>query len=470
MKNTKALFDVIVIGSGPAGQKAAVQSAKEGKKVAVVEQFKHVGGACVHRGTIPSKALREQAVSRGAVIKKLREMALSVKMPNTGVADLITGMDEVIHHHDEYMKAQLSRNGIHILHGRASFIDKHTLDIRTVTGGMESYAAENIVICTGSRPRLPDNVPIDHEAIYDSDSILSLAYLPQSMVVLGGGVIACEYASVFSMLGVEVTMVDRFPGPLGFLDSSLSAHFVAEFEKAGGKFLGNAVLKDCSFDGISEVITELEDGRKLKSEKLLCTLGRVSELRGLNAEAVGIEVSDNLLIKVSEFGQTTVPNIYAAGDVVGPPSLASVSMEQGRRAACHFLNLDPGQKPDWIPGGIYCIPELAFVGQTEQQVIDTYGRALVGRAKFSEIARGQISGKLDGFLKLVTCPEGIIRGVHIAGEQATELIHIGQMSLIQSANIEIFVENTFNFPTFAESYRVAALQIKAESRRVSEVA
>lgn len=463
-------FDVIVIGSGPAGQKAAIQAAKEGKKVAVVEQFKHVGGACVHKGTIPSKALREQAVSRARVIRKLAEMSLKVTMPRTGVTDLISGMDEVIRHHDIYMQEQLSRNGIQILHGRAAFIDKHTLSVRTVSGAKEIYETGNVVISTGSRPRLPDNVPIDHENMYDSDSILSLAYLPQSMVVLGAGVIACEYASIFSMLGVKVTMIDKYAAPLGFLDASLSKQFVLEFEKGGGTFIGNANLKVCTFNGVSEVSTELEDGRVLKSEKLLCTLGRISELRGLDVDVVGINVSEQLLIEVNEFGQTSVPNIYAAGDVVGPPSLASVSMEQGRRAACHFLNIDSGHKPEWIPGGIFSLPELAFVGLTESQVISEYGSATVGYANYSEIARGQISGNKEGFLKLLACPEGIIRGVHIAGEQATELIHIAQMGLIQGATIETFVENTFNFPTYAEAYRVAALQAKAVHRKAQQVA
>ena len=463
-------FDVVVIGSGPAGQKAAIQSAKAGRSVAVIEQLKEVGGACVHHGTIPSKALRERALQHSAFSHRLEELPVAPELAEVHVAELIGEMGEVIHNHDQYMKAQLERNGIEIIHARASFIDRHHLEVQETNGARKRIKSEYIVIATGSTPRMPENIPIDHENIYDSDSILSLAYLPESMVVLGGGVIACEYASVFALLGVKVTMIDRYPRPLGFLDATLTEHFVSSFEAMGGCFLGETEVLDSCFDGVSSVQTRLADGRVVNSEKLLCALGRISRLDGLKAEDVGVKITDRLLVEVDPQGKTSVDNIYAAGDVVGPPSLASASMEQGRRAACDFLAIDPGCQGEWTPSGIYAVPELACVGATEEQVVSQYGAALTGCARFNEIARGHIAGSGDGLLKMVASPDRVVRGVHIVGENATEMIHIAQMGLIQSATVETYIENVFNFPTYAECFRVAALQIeKGEADTVAPV-
>jgi NAD(P) transhydrogenase len=455
-------YDVIVIGGGPAGQKAAVQAAKCGRRVALIEQLKEVGGACVHQGTIPSKALRERALERRRVADRLRALGAANEAPITDVGSLIGEMTEVIRNHDLYMAAQMKRNAIEVVHGRASFLSSRALRVRFIDGREAEFSADHFVIATGSKPRHPSNVPIDHEAIYDSDSILSLAYLPASLVVLGGGVIASEYASIFAVLGVEVTMIDRAPTPLGFLEPEMVQGFLTAFARDGGRFIGDAVADRVEFDGVSRVRTRLADGRVVDSDKLLCALGRISQLDGLHIERAGVTVSERQLVEVNEFGQTSVPHIYAAGDVIGPPSLASAAMEQGRRAACHLLGIDPGNQGEWIPSGIYSVPEIASVGLTTAETRARYGGVVIGFAKFDEIARGHIARCPDGLLKMLASPDGVVRGVHIIGDNATDLVHIGQMGLIHSVSAETYVENVFNFPTFAECYRVAALQITGQ--------
>ncbi len=459
-------YDLIVVGAGPAGQKAAVQAAKVGRRVALIEQLKEVGGACVHQGTIPSKALRERALERRRVLDRLRELGVPTEIPVGDVGALIGEMTDVIRKHDVYMAEQMRRNGIDVVHGRASFLTPSRMQVRHLDGSARELTADYFVIATGSKPRRPDNVPIDHESIYDSDSILSLGYLPESLVVLGGGVIASEYATIFAVLGVEVTMIDRAPTPLGFLEPEMVRGFLAAFARQGGCFVGNAHIERVEFDGVSRVRTRLADGRVVESEKALCALGRISQLDALHVERAGVVVDARQLVQVDQFGQTSAPHIFAAGDVIGPPSLASAAMEQGRRAACRILGLDPGHRAEWIPTGIYCVPEIACVGLTTEQTRARYGSALIGLARFDEIARGHIARCPDGLLKMVASPDGIVRGIHIIGDNATDLVHIGQMGLIHSVAAETYVENVFNFPTFAECYRVAALQITGRSAPV----
>ncbi len=249
---------------------------------------------------------------------------------------------------------------------------------------------------------------------------------------------------------------------MGFLYRDLTDSFVVSFANRGGKFMGSTDIKEVRFDGIAQVETEFSDGTVVRSEKVLCALGRVSQLEGLCIENAGLKVNERQLIEVNKMGQTAVPHIYAVGDVIGPPSLASASMEQGRRAACDILGLDPGRQGGWIPTGIYAVPELASVGVTEIAARDDFDGVVVGYSHFKEIARGHIANSQEGMLKLVVSGDRMIRGVHIVGEQATELIHIGQMGLIQGATVDTFVENVFNFPTYAESYRVAALSAAAQ--------
>jgi len=455
-------YDAIVIGSGPSGQKAAIQLAKDGRKVALCEQLREIGGACVHHGTIPSKALRERAVDRSRVNQRMREMNRPEMEQGISVAELIGEMSDVVSAHDQYMTEQLKRNGVQIIHGRASFADPHCVEILATSGHSERCQAEYFVIAAGSKPRHPENVAIDHEHVYDSDSILTLAYMPATMVVLGGGVIACEYASIFAMLGVKVTLIDRYQLPLGFLDHDLTSAFVRAFERRGGVFLGNEEIVSCGFDGVSQAETILANGTVVKSDKVLCAQGRIADLTNLKIENAGLQVNDRLLIEVDENGRTAQPHIYAAGDAIGPPSLASSSMEQGRRAACHILGKDVGTLGALMPSGIYAIPELASVGLTEAQAREKFDEVVVGIADFREIARGHIANARDGMLKLVVSGDSIVRGVHVIGIHATELVHIGQMGMLQGADLNIYIDNVFNFPTYAESYRVAAINAQAK--------
>ena len=462
MSDTTFDYDVLVIGSGPAGQKSAIQAAKAEQRVAIVELDSLFGGACVHRGTIPSKTLRENALR----VKNMRQNAALADFKlgeDTEMVTLIDRLDEVLKSHDKYMRKQMDRNKVERIHGRASFIDNQTIRITKVGGNTSDVRAKTIIIAAGSHPRTPDNIPIDHEHVFDSDSILSMLYLPSSLTVLGGGVIASEYATIFQALGVKVTMIDRYPTPLGFLDSDMTDTFAKAFTNMGGTWMGSQNVEKVYWDGISEVVTECADGAVIRSQKLLCAAGRLANVKGLQLENAGLALNEKGLISVDENLRTNVANIYAAGDVIGPPSLASASMEQGRRASCNALGINTGTMGQLIPAGIYSIPELSSVGLTEKQAREQYGNVIVGTALFAEVARGQISGNTEGMLKIVADPQGKkILGVMLVGEGSTEVIHIGHMAMLCDADVDIFVESTFNFPTLAEAYRIAALEILAK--------
>lgn len=459
-------FDLIVIGSGPAGQKAAIQAAKLGKRVAMIERTREIGGTCVYRGTIPSKTLRENAL-------RIKNMRMSAEIANfklnedIELATLTKRLDEVLSSHDRYLGNQLRRNQVELFHARARFINDTEIEINTVHNQQIQLSFDYCIIATGSYPRHPPNVPVDHEHIFDSDSILSMLYLPKSLTVLGSGVIASEYASIFQALGVKVYLIDKYPLPLGFLDRDLCQKFVYAFENMGGLWLGNTVVKSVSWNDFNAVVTECEDGERYHSEKLLCAAGRLANVRDLCIENAGLTLNSQGLISVNDELQTTVPNIYAAGDVIGPPSLASASMEQGRRAACNAFSHPIGGVQSLIPAGIYSIPELSSVGMSENSAREKYGDIIVGIAYFEEVARGQISSNQDGMLKLIADAKGEqLLGATIIGEGATELIHIAQMALIANAKVDMFVESVFNFPTLAEAYRVAALDVIEQRQSV----
>ena len=331
--------DVLVIGSGPAGQKAAVQAAKAGKTVALVERDQSLGGACVHRGTIPSKTLRENALR----VKNMRKNASLCNFElaeDTEMSTLIDRLNRVLKAHDGFMVNQIKRNNIERVHGRAKFISANEIEVTKVRGEPERFHASSIVIASGSIPREPDNIHIDHENTFDSDSILTMLYLPRSLTVLGGGVIASEYASIFQALGVKVTMIDRYPLPLGFMDADLTSTFVESFTEMGGTWLGEKNVTKVEWDGLSQVVTHCDDGTVIKSAKLLCAAGRMANVQDLHLENAGLAINEMGHISVDEMLQTAVPHIYAAGDVIGPPSLASASMEQGRRASCNALGME----------------------------------------------------------------------------------------------------------------------------------
>jgi NAD(P) transhydrogenase len=462
-------FEVIVIGSGPAGQKAAIQAAKAGKRVAVIERDRQVGGSCVHTGTIPSKSLREHA---------LRQRIRRVDLMDEPIQSLLDGVGETIAAHDAYMAAQLERNHIALVRGRASFVarqaraeDKSAKEVRIqhIDGTSQALIAPIVIIATGSRPRPPAHLSVDHEHVLDSDSILSLAYLPRSLLVIGGGVIASEYAAMFAALGCKITQADQLDQPLAFLDPELTAFYLDELRRNGGEYIPRAEAAAARFDGVSQVRVEFKGGRVIEADKVLVALGRLANVDGLNLGAIGVQLTERGHVRVNECLETTVPGIYAAGDVIGPPALASVSMEQGRRAACHALGLlVPSDPVSRLPSGVYTLPEIATVGLDEHGARRHFGAALVGRARFEEIARGQINGCQRGLLKLIADPGGRrVVGVQIAGDGATELVHIGQLGLAAELDVDAYVDNVFNFPTMAEAYRIAALDIVKQRGRVS---
>ncbi|MGE3172743.1 MAG: Si-specific NAD(P)(+) transhydrogenase [Planctomycetota bacterium] len=457
-------FEVLVLGSGPAGQKAAVQAAKAERRVAIIERERGVGGACVHRGTIPSKTLRETAVHLAGFRQRVgRHIAVEIPQ-DLQLLSLMDRMEQVVQAHVSYQCAQLERNGIEQIHGRARFVSPTQVEVEAVFGERRTLSADVIVIATGSRPRAPDGIAIDHEHVFDSDSILSMTYLPKSLTVLGGGVIASEYATIFASLGVAVTMIDKAERPLSFLDREILDRFVEAFEcNPGCVFVGGAGVRSVAWNGVDGVITTLENGWQAQTEKVLCALGRVANVAGLDLAAAGLTTNARGNIPVDGDCRTAVPHIFAVGDVIGPPSLASSSMEQGRRAVRAALQLPLGAGAETIPTGIYTIPEMASVGLSEADATKRYGHCLVGRSRFEELARGQITGSTEGLLKLVVEPQGLfVVGCQIVGEGATELIHLAQMALMTGACAETFVENIFNFPTLAEAYRVAALDVLAQ--------
>lgn len=453
-------FDFVVLGSGPSGQKAAIQASKAGQSVLMVEREKAVGGVCVHRGTIPSKTLRETTVIMERFHRRTASVC-SVNLPtNMRIDSLLTSLADVVRGHVDFMSAQLKRNNVETMHGRGKFVGPHEIEIQFPSGKTEVVEAGHVIVGTGSRPRQPDNVPIDHEHIFDSDSFLSMTYLPSSLVVLGAGVIASEYASIFQALGVTVTMIDKYDRPLGFLDSDLTDRFLQSFEEMGGRFLSNDSAETVEWNGFDATVTTTTNGVRIEAEKVICALGRIPTIEGMGLEEIGVELTSRGFIAVNEHCQTTLSHVYAVGDVIGPPALASTAMEQGRRAACHALNIGTCQRTDQIPTGIFAIPEMAAVGLTEAAAREQHGHVLCGYSNFDELARGQIRGDTSGLLKLVADAEGKkILGVHIVGEDATELVHVGQMAMLAGFSVDTFRDNIFNFPTLAEAYRVAAIDI-----------
>jgi NAD(P) transhydrogenase len=452
-------YDVLVVGTGPAGLHAATEAAQLGAKVAVIEKGRAIGGACVHRGTIPSKTLREAAVQ----LSRLKRSAIRHTYrldEQTEVATLMGRLDAVVAGHVDYMTRQVAQSGAELIEGRARFVGDHRLRVDRVRAEPLEVTADKIIIAVGSRPRRPPEIAIDHENVLDSDSILSMIYLPESLTVLGGGVIACEWASIFTELGVKVTLIDRGARPLAFMDEELTARFVESFEAAGSRYLPNRKVTGVSFDGVSEVATELEGGDVLWSRKVLCALGRVANLDALDAAKIGLAISKRGHLEVDEHGRSSHAHIYGVGDVVGFPALAATSMEQGRRAARHALGLVSDSSTMGIPVGIFTIPELSSVGLTEEAAREQLGPVLVGRACFDEVARGHISGIEDGILKLVVRADDLrIVGAHIVGDGATELVGIAQMAMAADMTAAALVENIFNFPTLAEAYRIAALDV-----------
>jgi NAD(P) transhydrogenase len=449
-------FDLICLGSGPAGQKAAIQAAKAGFHAAIIERDQQVGGSCLLSGTIPSKALREQALR----YRRLRGDATSLAVELRGDAPLsalLQGVDAVVASQDRYLQAQVARNQVELLRGRASLLSPNRIELLRLDGTRRILHAPRILIATGSRPRHVSTIEVDHEHVLDSDSILSLPYLPRTLTVLGSGVIACEYASIFAALGCAVTLVDKAPEPLGFLDPVLRAGFLAAFAAMGGRYRACADVEAARFDGFSQVEVTLKGGEVLRSDVVFAAFGRVANLDGIGLDRVEVAVTARGHVQVNERFETSVSGIYAAGDAIGPPALACAAADQGRRAALAAFGLPPPALTSLVPTGVYTIPEIACVGLTQTEAAARSIDVIVGRANFSEIARAHIVGEPAGFLTLI-CERDSARvlGVQVIGDGATELVHLGQAAIATASTADFFIEQIFNFPTMTEAYKVAA--------------
>jgi NAD(P) transhydrogenase len=451
------VYDLAVIGSGPAGQKAAVAAAKLDKRVAVVDRREMIGGVCIHTGTIPSKALREAILYLTGFRQRTfygRDYTLQDRI---SVADLASRVRTVLDRETEVVRSQLKRNGIETVHGMARFADAHTLDVETPSGRV-AISAERILIACGTRPARSPGIPLDGTRTMDSDQLLSATGLPKQMIVVGAGVIGLEYASMLTALGSTVTVIDQRPALLDFLDQEIIEALSYHMRRQGATFrLGETVI-GVDIDARGRVVARLESGKTVTGDALLYTVGRQGNTDGLGLETVGLETDKRGRIPVNTSFQTSIPHIYAAGDVIGFPSLASTSMEQGRLAACHMFGLPCVSRPELLPYGVYSVPEISMVGKTEQELTAARIPYEVGLAKYAELARGQIIGDDIGFLKILFHPQTrAVLGVHAIGEGATEIIHIGQAVLTLGGTLEYFRDTVFNYPTLAEAYKVAAL-------------
>jgi NAD(P) transhydrogenase len=449
-------FDLIVIGSGPSGQRAAIQGAKLGKQVALIEKLEAIGGCCINTGTIPSKTMREAVLHlSGYYYQNIYGINYRVKEKIT-MADLSFRIQHVIKTEVDVTKAQLSRNGIETLRGVASFTDPHHL---RVVGAREQgdYEAASIVIATGTKPAESPKVPLNNRSIVNSDQILQMANLPRTLIVVGGGVIGVEYTCMFATLGVRVILIEKRPRLLEFADAEIVEALSYHLRDNRVTMRLNEAVESVEETADGTVVANLESKKKVSGDTLLYAVGRIGNVDELNLAAAGIEADARGRIPVDAQYRTKQPHIFAVGDVIGFPSLASVSMEQGRLAAAFACGVPAQSNPALYPYGIYTIPEISFIGKTEEQLTDEDVPYEVGVSYYREIARGQIRGDTTGRLKLIFHRETRqILGVHIIGEGATELVHIGQAVLALKGTVEYFVDNVFNYPTLAECYKAAA--------------
>lgn len=449
--------DLVVIGSGPAGQKAAIQGAKFGKSVVVIEKLPEPGGYCLYSGTIPSKTLREAIIDLTRFNERFF-FGQQYEVKEVSVADLNNRLQKVTEEERNMVYRQLKKNGIRLIEGTAHFEDPHTIHVLDKESQLKfKIQADFYIIATGSKPRNPHNVPFDDDVILDSTRLLALTRVPKTLLVLGGGIIGSEYASYFATLGTEVTVIDKREHMLPMLDNEIGVHLQTALTDIGMKFLGKKEPEEITRVG-DKAHVKFKDGSVLEAEALLYALGRVANVESLHIENVGIQLDSKGYIIVNELFQTVQPHIYAVGDVIGGPSLASTSMEQGRLACRHAFGAQTHYFPEFYPIGIYTIPEISSCGYTEDQLKELGFHYEVGRAYYYEIARSHIAGTHTGMFKILFHAETLeILGVHIIGRSATEVIHIGQLAINFRAKIDYFIDQIFNYPTYAEGYRVAAL-------------
>ncbi len=452
-------YDLAVIGSGPAGQKAAIAAAKLGKRVAIIDRGPMLGGVCLHTGTIPSKTLREAVLYLTGFRQRAFHGKDSAIKYRIEIDDLMSRVGEVVKWERAVVHDQLKRNDVQIVDGLARFVEPHTLEVDTgeARGLVEG---EHILIACGTRPSRPDHVPFKERRVLDSDDLVRAVSgeLPKSVIVVGAGVIGLEYASMAAALGITVTIVEARDSMLAYVDEEITEALSYHLRRNGVTFRLGETVASISYDQTGPVIARLESGKTVSGDRLLYAVGRQPNTDRLNLDAVGLPVDDRGRISVNERFQTEVPHIYAAGDVIGFPSLASTSMEQGRLASCHMFGVPCTHAPDLLPYGIYSIPEISMVGKTERRLTEEKVPYETGVAHFEEIARAQIIGDRTGLLKLIFHADTrVLLGVHILGDGASELVHIGQSVMAAGQTVEWLRDCVFNYPTLAEAYRVAAI-------------
>jgi NAD(P) transhydrogenase len=457
-------YDLVCIGSGPAGQRAAVQAAKLGKRVAVLEKQRCVGGVCIETGTIPSKTFREAVRSFGRNADRDGGPRTKPTMEQ-----LVQRVGRVVSREAEVVEDQLCRNDVELIRGAASFVDPHSLSVVS-EAGRRTIRAAHVLIAVGTRPAEPAGVSADSSTLILSDHILELERLPRTMVVVGGGIIGIEYASMFAALGIQVTVVDKRPRVLEFIDQEIVDELIYQLRR-------NNVILRCG-EAVESIeispgpprrgVIRLESGKHLVADVVLFSVGRIGATDGLNLAAVGLEADERGRLHVDDMFRTRVPHIFAAGDVIGYPALAATSSEQGRLAACHMFGLHAEPMAAHFPIGVYSIPEISMVGATEEELTRARVPYETGIARFREIARGQILGDDSGMFKMIFHREDRhLLGAHCIGTQATELIHIGQAVLGLGGGLGYFLRTVFNYPTLAECYKVAALHAANKLRHAA---
>lgn len=452
-------YDVIVIGSGPAGEGAAMNAAKQGKRVAVIEEQDSVGGNCTHKGTIPSKALRHSV--RQIIEFNTNPMFRDIGEPRWFSFPKVQKRAEKVISNQVMLRTNFyARNRCDVFFGHAEFLDKNTVLVKETAKGDETLRAKNIIIATGSRPYCPEDVDFNHPRIYNSDTILKLSHTPRTLIIYGAGVIGSEYASIFSGLGVKVDLIDNRDRLLSFLDGEISDALSYHLRNNAVKIRHNEEYESVEADAQGVTLT-LQSGKKIRADAFLWCNGRTGNTDGLGLDKVGLEANGRGQIQVDKQYRTACEGVYAVGDVIGWPSLASAAIDQGRSAAADLLDADDFRYINEVPTGIYTIPEISSLGKTEEELTAERVPYEVGQAFFKDTARAQISGQPIGMLKILFHRETLeILGIHCFGDQASEIVHIGQVVMRQEGEantIKYFVNTTFNYPTMAEAYRVAAI-------------
>jgi NAD(P) transhydrogenase len=462
-------FDMVVLGSGPAGQKAAIQAAKVGASVAVVERRDTIGGVCANTGTIPSKTLREAAIYlTGLSERGLYGQSYRVKEEIT-IEDLIWRTQQVMAREVDVIRNQLARNHVRVLPGRGRLADADTVEVSDLQGGLRRVHADRIVIATGTTPAHPPGVEFDEATILDSDGILLMSRIPSTLVVVGAGVIGIEYASIFAALGTRVTVVEKRERLLEFCDNQMVEALQYYLRDLGVVFrLGETVTSVEKHDG--GTLTTLASGKRIAADAVMYSAGRQGATADMGLEEAGLAIDSRGRIEVDEHFRTAVDHIYAVGDVIGFPSLASASFEQGRLAAAHAFGLDARPMRELLPIGIYTIPEISYAGKTEEELTGDGIPYEIGVSRYRELARGQILGDQVGILKILVAPDSrTILGVHVFGTAATELVHIGQTVMGLGGTVDYLIDQVFNYPTLAESYKVAALDATNKLRALNRL-